>query len=244
MSTNRLHSLLEVPIEEPDGVALFQGVLLDRNRWDECAPVDSWRYRRVKRTLDVCGAAFLLVLLAIPCIAVAVIIALTSPGPIFYREERIGRNGRTFRIWKFRSMYSDAAQRRQITEARRGGGALEWRMHKRLADPRVTPVGGILRSWSLDEVPQLFNVLRGDMSLIGPRPIVRSETPLYGRFLRYYLAATPGMSGLWQVSGRSEVDYDKRTRLDMHYVEFWSLHLDFWILLRTFPAVLGRVGAR
>lgn len=244
MSTNRLHPLLEVPVEEPDGVAFFQGVLVEARRPDECAPVDTWRYRYMKRTLDFCGAAFLLLLFAIPCVIIAVIIALTSPGPIFYREERIGRSGQTFRIWKFRSMYRDATQRSQIAAAKRSGVVLEWRMRKHLADPRITPIGGVLRSWSLDEVPQLLNVLRGEMSLIGPRPIVKSETPFYGNFLRYYLAATPGMSGLWQVSGRSGVDYNKRARLDMHYVEFWSLRLDLWILFQTFPAVLGRVGAR
>ncbi len=244
MSTNRLHPLLEVPFEEPDGVALFRGVLLEARRPDECAPVDTWCYRRVKRTLDFCGAAFLLLLFAIPCVVIAAIIALTSPGPIFYREERIGRNGETFRIWKFRSMYRDAAQRCRIATAQRGGVVLEWRMHKHLDDPRITPIGGFLRSWSLDELPQLLNVLRGEMSLIGPRPIVKSEAPLYGNFLRYYLAATPGMSGLWQVSGRSGIDYNRRARLDMHYVEFWRLRLDFWILVQTIPAVLGRVGAR
>ena len=244
MSTNRLHPLLEVPVEEPDGVALFHGVLLEARHPDECAPADTWRYRYVKRTLDFCGAAFLLLLFAIPCLLIAAIIALTSPGPIFYREERIGRNGRLFRIWKFRSMYRDAAQRSHIAAAKHGGVVLEWRMRKHLSDPRVTAIGSVLRSWSLDEIPQLLNVLRGEMSLIGPRPIVKSEAPLYGDFLRYYLAATPGMSGLWQVSGRSGVDYNKRARLDMHYVEFWSLGLDFRILFQTFPAVLGRVGAR
>ena len=117
-------------------------------------------------------------------------------------------------------------------------------MHKHLEDPRITPIGAVLRSWSLDEIPQLINVLLGEMSLVGPRPIVKSEAPLYGNFFRCYVSAVPGMSGLWQVSGRSGVDYIKRAKLDMRYVESWSLALDFKIIFKTLPAVLGRIGAR
>jgi lipopolysaccharide/colanic/teichoic acid biosynthesis glycosyltransferase len=120
---------------------------------------------------------------------------------------------------------------------------LEWRMRKDLKDPRISAVGGFLRRWSLDEIPQLLNVLRGEMSLVGPRPIVKQETAFYGRHLSHYLSVTPGMSGLWQVSGRSDVDYDKRAMLDAFYVETWSLGTDFDILMRTLPAVLRRRGA-
>jgi len=117
-------------------------------------------------------------------------------------------------------------------------------MDKRGHDPRVTRIGRFLRRWSLDEVPQLFNVLRGDMSLIGPRPIVKAETYYYKHLLSFYLAARPGLSGLWQVSGRSDLDYDARARLDADYVQNWTMMADLKILLRTIPAVLGRVGAR
>jgi len=117
-------------------------------------------------------------------------------------------------------------------------------MDKRGYDPRITRIGRFLRRWSLDEVPQLFNVLRGDMSLIGPRPVVKAETHLYKHLLPFYLAATPGLSGLWQVSGRSNLDYEARARLDATYVQTWSLKADFKILVRTVPTVLRRIGAR
>lgn len=208
------------------------------------APTDSWRYLYVKRTIDLVVALTLILVFAIPGLLIAAAIRFTSKGPIFYRESRIGRDGRLFRIWKFRSMYANAGWRARIAEKHAGSNVLEWRMRKQLRDPRITPIGGILRTWSLDELPQLFNVVRGEMSLIGPRPIVETETKFYGDLLNFYLAALPGLSGLWQVSGRSHVDYDKRARLDASYVRSWSLTTDLMILLRTIPAVLGRVGAR
>jgi lipopolysaccharide/colanic/teichoic acid biosynthesis glycosyltransferase len=140
-------------------------------------------------------------------------------------------------------MHPNAAKLTHIGEPQSGAKVLEWRMKKHLRDPRITAVGRVLRSLSLDELPQLLNVLRGEMSLIGPRPIVKSETVFYGDLLSYYLAATPGLSGLWQVSGRSGVDYDERAQLDASYVQSWSLRADAGIFLRTIPAVLGRVGA-
>jgi lipopolysaccharide/colanic/teichoic acid biosynthesis glycosyltransferase len=117
-------------------------------------------------------------------------------------------------------------------------------MDKRNHDPRVTAIGRFLRRWSLDEVPQVFNVLRGDMSLIGPRPVVEAETYFYKHLLPFYLAATPGLSGLWQISGRSDLNFDERAKLDADYVQGWSLKADLSILFRTIPAVLSRVGAR
>jgi lipopolysaccharide/colanic/teichoic acid biosynthesis glycosyltransferase len=170
-------------------------------------------------------------------------VVATSKGPLFYRERRIGQNGRQFRIWKFRSMHKNAAERARIADSQIDTKVLEWRMHKHLRDPRITSVGGFLRKWSLDELPQLLNVLSGDMSLIGPRPIVESEVELYGSLISVYTTAVPGLSGLWQVSGRSHIDYDKRAKLDAKYVQSWSLGSDLMILLRTIPAVLGRIGA-
>lgn len=205
------------------------------------AAVESLRYLWVKRGIDLIFSAFLLSLIAIPGLFIAAIIRCTSEGPVFYRENRIGRYGRVFRIWKFRSMYCDAPKRARI--AGNHPGVLEWRMRKQAGDPRITPIGGFLRRWSIDEFPQLLNVLRGEMSLIGPRPIVASEASFYGDLFDYYLAALPGLSGLWQVSGRSRLGYAQRAELDAKYVETWSLRADLSILLRTFPAVLGRRGA-
>jgi lipopolysaccharide/colanic/teichoic acid biosynthesis glycosyltransferase len=206
-------------------------------------PVYSWRYRYVKRAFDVVCALIMIVAFMIPGLLIAAAVLLTSRGPVFYREERIGRGDRPFRIWKFRSMQRNAARRGHIPDVQPGGTVLQWRMRKHLRDPRITPIGGFLRRWSLDELPQLFNVLRGEMSLIGPRPIVEAETGLYGDLLHFYLAATPGLSGLWQVSGRCKLDYEKRARLDASYVRQWSLRTDLGIFFRTIPAVLGRVGA-
>jgi len=203
----------------------------------------SWRYRYVKRAIDIVGALLMLALLLVPGILIALGILLTSPYPVFYSEERIGRGGVPFRIWKFRSMRPHGALHR-MSGSHSDNVVLQWRMHKRRHDPRVTTIGRFLRRWSLDEVPQVFNVLRGDMSLIGPRPIVKAETYYYKHLLSFYLAATPGLSGLWQVSGRSDVDYAERARLDASYVQNWSLGADLKIFLRTIPAVLGRVGAR
>lgn len=204
--------------------------------------LDSWRYRYVKRMVDIAGALLISALFLVPGALIALAILITSPYPVFYSEERIGRQGVPFRIWKFRSMRPHSAVHRVTPHS--DGVILQWRMDKRGHDPRVTTIGRFLRRWSLDEVPQVFNVLRGNMSLIGPRPIVKAETYYYKHLLSFYLAATPGLSGLWQVSGRSDLDYDERARLDARYVQNWSLTADFNIFLRTIPAVLGRVGAR
>ena len=206
-------------------------------------PLESWRYRYIKRALDIVGALLMIALFLAPGTLIALAILITSPYPVFYSEERIGRRGVPFRIWKFRTMRPHAAPHR-IAGSHTEGVVLQWRMYKVGHDPRVTTIGRFLRRWSLDEVPQVFNVLRGDMSLIGPRPIVKAETYYYKQLLAFYLAATPGLSGLWQVSGRSDVDYAERARLDATYVQNWSLMGDLQILLRTIPAVLGRVGAR
>lgn len=206
-------------------------------------PLDSWRYRKVKPFLDLFFALVLLAVFAIPGFLIAAAILLTSRGPIFYRERRIGRSGAPFEIWKFRTMHPHPVSAAFVTPVHSAKTSPERRMNKRRNDPRITKIGGVLRRWSLDEVPQLLNVLRGEMSFIGPRPIVESEIPLYENLLSFYLAATPGLSGLWQVSGRSDLDYVKRANLDAFYVATWSLRADLSILLRTIPAVLSRTGA-
>jgi exopolysaccharide production protein ExoY len=226
-----------------EGVFEIEGAITPEYLTARSFPVRTWRYRYVKKAFDVACALFLITLLLIPGALIALAILLTSRGPVFYRELRIGRNGRPFRIWKFRSMHQDAHRNSHISDAGGSGRSVEWRMRKHLSDPRITPIGGFLRRWSLDELPQLVNVLCGDMSLIGPRPIVEKEARYYGNFMAHYLAVYPGMSGIWQVSGRSHVDYDKRVLMDAFYVESWNLNSDFRILLQTLPAVLTRRGA-
>jgi undecaprenyl-phosphate galactose phosphotransferase len=206
---------------------------------------ECWRYQFVKRLVDVVGALLMSSVVLIPCLAVAALVSLTTQGPIFYREWRVGRAGRPFRIWKFRSMHISNTWHEIATPRSSSHGVLlHWRVQKTGVDPRITPIGQFLRKWSLDELPQLINVLRGEMSLIGPRPVIEAEIPLYGQLRNFYLAAVPGLSGLWQVSGRSNVTFTKRAQLDATYVQNWTLFGDLLILWRTIPAVLGRVGAR
>ena len=206
---------------------------------------ECWRYQFVKRLVDVVGALLMSSIALIPGLVVAALISLTTQGPVFYREWRVGRAGRPFRIWKFRSMHTSNTWHEIATPRTSSHGVLlHWRVQKSGVDPRITPIGQFLRKWSLDELPQLINVLRGEMSLIGPRPVIEAEIPLYGQFRNFYLAAVPGLSGLWQVSGRSNVTFAKRAQLDATYVQNWTLFGDFLILWRTIPAVLGRVGAR
>jgi len=207
-------------------------------------PILSWRYRHIKRMVDIAGSLLMMVIALVPCLVIGAAIALTSKGPIFYREWRVGRGGRLFKIWKFRSMSEDTERESSIKIEHSGGAVLHWRIHKHHRNPSITAVGGFLRRWSLDEIPQVLNVLMGDMSLIGPRPVIEAEVPMYAHLQEFYLAAAPGMSGLWQVSGRSNVSFKTRAELDAFYVQNWTLRADLVILLRTVPAVLKRVGAR
>jgi lipopolysaccharide/colanic/teichoic acid biosynthesis glycosyltransferase len=223
--------------------AVSQGIFTGDALLPAAAPTDSWRYRYIKRAIDVIVSLVTIPALALPGLMIAAAIVLTSGGPVFYREERIGRSGRVFRIWKFRSMRRDVDRRIPVVDLELGEAGADLRMRKHLPNPRVTPVGAFLRTWSLDEFPQFLNILRGDMSLIGPRPVVEGELHLYGNLRHCYLSATPGLSGLWQVSGRSLVNYEKRVQLDAAYVNTWSLRADLDILLRTIPAVLQRLGA-
>lgn len=204
--------------------------------------VESWRYSFVKGAIDMAFSSLLLIMFLAPACLIALFIKLTSRGPIFYREERIGRYGCPFRIWKFRTMYNNSKREAQGRNDEKD--AAYWRIMKSADDPRVTIIGRFLRRWSLDEIPQLLNVLLGEMSLVGPRPIVEAELSVYGRLIDEYVRVNPGLSGLWQVSGRSNIGYARRAQLDTHYVKAWSLKRDFRILLRTVPIVLRRVGAK
>ena len=244
MISTQYQAANESAINAPDGDAFASENIYSTDflLYEE-APVDSWRYMYVKRAVDIVFALVLIAAFAVPGLLIAAAIVATSGGPVFYRERRIGQNGRLFRIWKFRSMHRDAALKAHIAHPQPGAKVIEWRMHKHLRDPRITAVGGFLRSWSLDELPQLLNVLTGDMSLIGPRPIVEAETGMYGSLISVYMTAIPGLSGLWQVSGRSHIDYEKRAELDAQYVQSWTMASDIMIFFRTFPAVLSRIGA-
>jgi exopolysaccharide biosynthesis polyprenyl glycosylphosphotransferase len=196
--------------------------------------------RLVKEIVDRVGAAVLLVLLAPVLLAVAACIRIDSPGPVLFRQVRTGRDGREFLMYKFRSMYLDAEARlAEVRHLNEHDGVL----FKIRNDPRITPVGRRLRRLSLDELPQLFNVLRGQMSLVGPRPPLPQEVAEYADDVRRRLAVKPGMTGLWQVSGRSDLPWEEAIRLDLRYVENWSLSLDLVILMRTVAAVLRPSGA-
>jgi len=198
-----------------------------------------------KRTLDWI-LAVLAFILAFPFfIILPILVKLTSRGPVFYRQRRLGRDGRPFFVWKFRSMYADADARLRKLLAENPDVADEWGCKFKLADdPRVTPFGRFLRKTSLDELPQLFNVFCGEMALIGPRPIVEEEVAYYGASYATFSSVRPGITGLWQVSGRSDTDYDRRVALDTYYVLNWSPWMDIWILLRTVLVVVLMRGAR
>jgi Undecaprenyl-phosphate galactose phosphotransferase WbaP len=184
-------------------------------------------------------------ILCLPLIAtIVLLIKLTSPGPATYAQKRIGKGGRPFWAWKFRTMVVNADELLQQYLDRDPELRAEWeRDHKLKNDPRVTAVGYWLRKTSLDELPQLWNVLRGEMSLVGPRPIVAAEIPKYGDWMELYEQATPGITGLWQISGRNNTTYDMRIALDSRYVLNWSPWLDLYILARTIKVVLRREGA-
>jgi exopolysaccharide biosynthesis polyprenyl glycosylphosphotransferase len=196
--------------------------------------------RLLKTALDRCAAVLLLLVAAPIFLAVIVAVRLDDGGPAFYSQQRVGVNGRRFRMFKFRSMRQDAEQRLvELTASDTGAGPL----FKVRVDPRVTRVGRILRAYSVDELPQLLNVVNGTMSLVGPRPPLPSEVERFAEDARRRLLVRPGMTGLWQISGRSDLSWDESVRLDLRYVENWSMALDLLILWKTFAAVVRRKGA-
>ena len=196
--------------------------------------------RLFKRGIDVLGSALGLLILSPLLLIIAVAIRLDSPGPVIFSQPRVGRDGRLFRVYKFRTMVKEADrikdQVRHLNEA-------QGPMFKIREDPRVTRMGRFLRRTSLDELPQFWNTLRGDMSLVGPRPALPDEVADYADWHRKRLATAPGITGLWQVSGRSDLPFDEMVLLDIYYIENWSPLLDLSILLRTVPSVLARSGA-
>ena len=203
-------------------------------------PTLSTSGRAVKRALDVLGAALVL-LLTSPFLALAALgIRLDSPGPILFRQERVGKGESRFMVYKFRTMYQDAEEQ---LERLRGHNEATGPLFKMKRDPRITRVGRILRRTSIDELPQMYNVLMGDMSLVGPRPPLPREVAQYQEWHRRRLTVAPGITGLWQVSGRSDLTFDEMVLLDLYYIENWSLFMDLKVLLRTIPQVLFGRGA-
>lgn len=198
------------------------------------------RPRFIKRAADILTSAFGLIALSPLLLVLAIMVKVDSPGPAFFRQERVGLSGSSFKMLKFRSMVADAEDRLPgLLDQSDGNGVL----FKMRSDPRVTRVGAFLRKYSLDELPQLVNVLRGEMSLVGPRPPLAHEVEQYDQWTRRRLLVKPGITGLWQVSGRSDLSWDDSVRLDLYYVENWSLIADILIVLRTIKVVMFPNGA-
>ncbi len=198
----------------------------------------------IKRSFDIVGAFLALVAFSPLCILLALLVKLSDGGPVLYGHARVGRGGRTFRCLKFRTMVlnGDAVLAAHLSAD--PDALAEWMATRKLKnDPRITVVGSVLRKLSLDELPQLLNIMCGDMSIVGPRPVVRDELDHYGKAAIFYLRSRPGLTGLWQVSGRNDVSYDTRVAMDRSYVENWSLMKDVLIIAKTVPAVCTTRGS-
>ena len=194
----------------------------------------------LKRMLDVVGSLLGLILLSPLLLVVALAIKLTSEGPVFFRQKRVGADEKIFICYMFRSMYKDAEARQAELEAVNEADGAVFKIKN---DPRITPVGRVIRRWSIDELPQLINVLKGEMSLVGPRPLPLRDFERMSELHKKRLAAIPGMSGYWQISGRSNLSFEDMVRLDLYYIENWSLSFDIKIILKTVGAILRREGA-
>ena len=196
----------------------------------------------LKRLMDMAGGLVGILITAVLTPFVALAIKIDSPGPVFFAQTRIGKNGRRFKIYKFRSMYIDAEARKKELEK---ANEMQGLMFKMENDPRITKVGRFIRKTSIDELPQFFNILRGDMSLVGTRPPTEDEFEQYNSHYRRRISMTPGLTGLWQISGRSDIsDFDEVVRLDLEYIDNWSIGLDIKILFKTVGAVLKGRGSK
>jgi len=205
--------------------------------------MNRWSSRLIKRAFDVAFSILFLILLSPVMLLIAVAIRWEG-GPVVFSQQRVGQGGKMFPCFKFRTMIPDAEEHLKKLLATFPALREQWEQDRKLKhDPRITRLGSFLRRTSLDELPQLFNVLRGEMSLVGPRPVVPEELQRYGRRKSYYLMAKPGITGLWQVSGRSNLNYTRRVVLDSWYVRHWSFVFDCSILYRTAGVVLARQGA-
>jgi Undecaprenyl-phosphate galactose phosphotransferase WbaP len=218
----------------------FAGCLAVEVRRDLLLPLP----RLTKRSIDLILVCLILPMVALPLLLLGLLVRLESPGPIFYGHQRVGRGQRKFRIWKIRTMKTNGDELLRIALAKDGKLREEWQRDRKLRnDPRITRIGKLLRKTSMDELPQLWNVLRGEMSLVGPRPIVEEEVATYGQNFSLYCRVAPVLTGLWQVSGRSAVSRRDRVRLDSYYVRNWSPWLDLHILARTASVVITGAGA-
>ncbi len=207
-------------------------------------PAALFRYRVLKRSLDIALVLLFSPVILLVVLVVAALVKVSSEGPVFYSHRRIGKGGTFFSMWKFRTMCVDSAGLLEKYLEQNPDARTEWnKTHKLRNDPRVTRIGAFLRRYSLDEVPQLWNVFRGQMSLVGPRPIVAAEVEKYGDCFDCYRKVVPGLTGMWQVSGRSDLTYSERVALDCKYVANWSLGQDVLILMRTFSSVVNQDGA-
>jgi len=202
-------------------------------------PMHGWPLT-VKRALDIVASSLGLLILAPLFAVISMAIIIDNPGSVYFKQKRVGKNGRIFDFYKFRSMVANAEElKAELAAANEAEGPV----FKIKYDPRVTKLGAFLRKYSIDELPQLYNVLKGDMSLVGPRPPIPREVEGYGDWEWRRLEVTPGLTCIWQVSGRSNISFDKWIELDVYYIENWSLWLDLRILLQTIPAVLKGTGA-
>ena len=198
----------------------------------------------LKRLLDIFLILLLLPLLIPLMLILSFLVKVTSKGPVFYAHKRVGKNGKEIKCWKFRSMNINAQQMLEEILATDPVRRAEWEKDRKFVDdPRVTKFGKFLRKTSLDELPQLFNILFGDMSLVGPRPVTEPELDKYGKYKDYVLSVVPGLTGMWQVSGRSDTGYEERISFDTYYIQNWSIWLDIWILIKTVWVVLKGKGA-
>jgi len=206
--------------------------------------VNTFAYAFTKRIFDLTIVTLIFPFVCLVGLVIAVLIAIDSPGPVFFTQRRIHRGGAFFSMWKFRTMCADSSEVLERHFAQYPHDRHEWAVNRKLKnDPRVSTLGLFLRRTSLDELPQIFNVFTGTMSLVGPRPIVAAEVEKYGDDFVYYLAVKPGITGLWQASGRSTLSYPERVSLDRYYVEHWSPWLEARILIRTIRAVTQANGA-
>lgn len=202
------------------------------------------REQMLKRTFDVSFALIFLIVSFPALVLLSIMLQINSPGSLFFVQQRVGRHGRMFNCFKFRTMHEDAETLLEDLLAKSPDARREWDLdHKLRNDPRVSRFGAIVRKLSLDELPQLLNILSGEMSVVGPRPIVRAEILKYGCYFSDYCAVKPGLTGLWQVSGRNDVTYDERVQLDCEYRRKASFLFDMGIVLKTVPAVLGARGS-
>nr|MCR5064081.1 exopolysaccharide biosynthesis polyprenyl glycosylphosphotransferase [Treponema sp.] len=197
-----------------------------------------------KRVLDLILIALSAPFVLPVSVLIAILVKLTSRGPVLYGHKRVGKDGRTIKCWKFRSMVVNADQMLDKILAENPEMRNEWEKDRKFTnDPRVTKLGKFLRKTSLDELPQLWNILCGEMSFVGPRPVTESELDRYGKYSNFILSVKPGLSGMWQISGRSDTGYEERVTLDTYYIQNWSVWIDIWIIIKTFWVVLKGKGA-